>query len=198
MTKDIFKDRGLSEEERFIRGQDAKLIEKMREKARIDEIVKALAESLQVSDPALLDRVRALGITLETGPAFLLAPLVQVAWAEGTVTDREREAVLRLAAARGVKDGSATHAQLVEWLRIRPADALFTTALETIGAGLSLLPAAEREKRVAEIVAACREISDASGGGLPRALGLATGTSGEEKSVLERITAGLRSPEKTG
>jgi DNA-binding Lrp family transcriptional regulator len=65
MTKDIFKDRERSEEERFIRDRDAKLIEKMREKARLDEIVKALAESLQVSDPALLDRVRELGITLE-------------------------------------------------------------------------------------------------------------------------------------
>ncbi|HEY7574164.1 MAG TPA: hypothetical protein VIB08_03320, partial [Thermoanaerobaculia bacterium] len=185
MAKDIFKDRERSEEERFIREQDAKLIEKMREKARLDEIVQALAESLQVSDPELLQRVRALGITLETGPAFLLAPLVQVAWAEGEVTDREREAVLRLAASRGVQAGSASHAQLVEWLRNRPADSLFATAIEAIGAGLSRLPPAEREERVALIVAACREISDASGGGLPRVLGLATGTSGEEKSVLE-------------
>jgi hypothetical protein len=198
MAKDIFKDRERSEEERYIRDHDAKLIEKLREKARLEEIVKALAESLQVGDPELLDRARALGITLETGPAFLLAPLVQVAWAEGKVTDREREAVLRLAAARGVEAGSAAHAQLVEWLRNRPSDALFDTALETIRAGLSRLPPAEREERAAQIVAACREISEASGGGLPRALGLATGTSGEETSVLERITAALRSPGTTG
>ena len=58
MAKDIFKDRERSEEERFIRDRDAKLIEKMREKARLEEIVKALAESLQVSDPGLLDRAQ--------------------------------------------------------------------------------------------------------------------------------------------
>jgi hypothetical protein len=71
MTKDVFKDRERSEEERFIRDRDAKLIEKMREKARLDEIVKALAESLQVSDPVLLDRVRSLGVNLDYPPLDL-------------------------------------------------------------------------------------------------------------------------------
>ena len=50
-----------------------------------------LAVKLQIDDPALLRRIMALGVTLDTGAAFLLAPLVQVAWAEGGVTDRERE-----------------------------------------------------------------------------------------------------------
>src|SRR5262249_55036504 len=113
VDRDIFKERERAEEEVFFRDRDARLIEKLRENARLDEIVALLAEKLQVENPELLRRVMALGINRDTGSALLLAPLVQVAWAEGKVTDRERETILRLAAARGVEAGSPAHAQLV-------------------------------------------------------------------------------------
>ena len=89
--KDIFKDRGRSFEEEYFRKHDAQLIEKLRERGKVEEIVEALAVKLQIDDPALLRRIMALGVTLDTGLAFLLAPLVErSAWAEGGVTDRER------------------------------------------------------------------------------------------------------------
>src|SRR5512143_2676002 len=191
MTKDIFKDRERAEEAVFFRDRDAKLIQKLRENARLEEIVALMAESLQVRNPELLRRVRALGIDLSTGPAFLLAPLVQVAWAEGKVTDKERETVLRFARERGVEDGSASQVQLLAWLRNRPADAVFDTAIEVIKAGLSTLPPDLREERTTRILQACREVSEASGG-LAKALGLGNGVSSEERSVLDVVTAALR------
>ena len=105
----------------------------------------------------------ALGVTLDTGAAFLLAPLVQVAWAEGAVTDREREKVLRIATERGIDTSSPAYTQLQEWLRTRPADVIFDTAIETIKTGLSVLTPAERADRVKRIVDACREVASASG-----------------------------------
>ena len=95
MDKDVFKEREHSLEEGYFRQHEAKLIEKLRERAEVDKIVEALAVKLQTDDPVLLRRIMALGVTLDTGAAFLLAPLVQVAWAGGAVTDREREKVLR-------------------------------------------------------------------------------------------------------
>jgi hypothetical protein len=146
---------------------------------------------LQTDDPALLRRIMALGVTLDTGAAFLLAPLVQVAWAEGAVTDREREKVLRIAAERGIQTSSPAYTQLQEWLRTRPVDALFDTAIETIKTGLSVLTPAERADRVKRIVDACREVASASGG-LGRLLGLDTGVSSEEESILDAMAATLR------
>ena len=105
----MFKDRGRSLEEEYFRKHDAKLIEKLRERGKVEEIVEVLAVKLQIDDPALLRRIMALGVTLDTGAAFLLAPLVQVAWAEGGVTDREREKVLRIAAERGVDTSSPAY-----------------------------------------------------------------------------------------
>jgi len=193
VTKDAFKDRERGLEEEFFRKSDAKLIEKMQDKARLDEVVAELAKVLQVENPELLRRVIDLGISLSTGSALVLAPLVQVAWAEGKVTDKEREMVLRLAAGRGVEKGSPAEAQLLAWLDRRPDDAVFQAAIEVIKAGLSHLPLNEREERIATIVQACREVSEASGG-IAKVLGVGSGVSAEEQSVLDVVSAALRSP----
>jgi hypothetical protein len=191
MAKDLFKDRERASEEEYARRRDAELIEKMRAKARLDEVAAELAKLLQVDNPELLRRVMDLGIERGTGAALLLAPLVQVAWAEGTVTDKERETLLRLAASRGVEKGSPAEAQLLEWLAQRPSDALFQTATEVIKAGLAHLSAKEREERIADYLRACEEVSGASGG-LAKRLGVGSGISSEERSVLAVVTSALR------
>jgi len=192
MTKDAFKDRERGLEEEFFRKSDAQLIEKMRDKAHLDEIVAELAKVLQVENPDLLRRVRDLGIDRSTGSALIVAPLVQVAWAEGKVTDKERETVLRLAASRGIEKGSPAEAQLLAWLDRRPSDAVFQTAIEVIKSSLSHLSPQEREQRIASIVDACREVSEASGG-IAKSLGLGSGVSSEERSALDVVTKALRS-----
>ena len=187
---DIFKERGRSFEEEYFRKHEAKLIAKLRERGRLAEIAEALAMKLQIDNPELLERIIALGVTLDTGPAFLLAPLVQVAWAEGAVTDREWATVLRLAKERGVEPTSPAYAQLEAWLSKRPADALFDAAIEAIKSGLSLLTAEERADRIRRIVDACREVAAASGG-LSRLVGLG-GVSSEEEALLDGMAATLR------
>lgn len=190
---DIFKERERGFEADYFRKQDAKLLAKMRERAALQEVAQALAEKLRVDDAELLKRVTDLGLDRETGPAILLAPLVQVAWAEGAVNDRERAVVFEIAASRGVGPGSPAHAQLDAWLRQRPADALFETALEVMKAAASVLPPEEREERIREVVGGCRRVAEASGGGLAKLLGMGSAVSGDESSVLEAITAKLRS-----
>jgi hypothetical protein len=192
MGNDAFKDRERGLEEDFFRKSDAQLLERMREKARLDEVVLELGKVLQVENPELLSRVRGLGIDRTTGAALILAPLVQVAWAEGKVTDKERETVLRLGASRGVEKGSPAEAQLLAWLEKRPADAVFQTAIEVIKAGISRLQSNEREERIETFVRACREVSEASGG-LAKALGVGSGVSSEEQSLLDVVTRALRS-----
>ena len=190
--KDLLKERGRGEEADYFRKQDAKLLEKMRERARLGEIATALAAKLRIDDAELLHRVGELGLTQDTGAAILLAPLVQVAWAEGKVTDKERETVLRLAASRGIEKGSPAEAQLLAWLDHRPSDAVFQTAIEVIKSGLSHLSPQEREQRIASIVDACREVSEASGG-IAKSLGFGSGVSSEERSALDVVTKALRS-----
>jgi len=190
MSEDVFKERGRSFEEEYFRKHEAKLIAKLRERGRLEDISEALAMKLQIDSPDLLRRIMALGVTIETGPAFLLAPLVQVAWAEGAVTDRERATVLRLATERGIEQTSPAYAQLDVWLSQRPVDALFDAAIETIKSGLSVLTPEDRADRIRRIVEACHEVADASGG-LSRLIGMG-GVSNEEEELLDGMAARLR------
>jgi prepilin-type processing-associated H-X9-DG protein len=188
---DLLKERERGEETDYFRRADAKLIEKMRARAQLSEIAQALADKLRVDDPELLRRVAELGLDRETGTAILVAPLVQVAWADGHVSEAERSMVLELAASRGLVAGMPAHDKLLEWLRERPSDAVFETALEVMRVGFSVLPAAERDERITSLVAACRRIAEASGGGLVRLIGLSHGVFGAESATLDAITTGL-------
>jgi tellurite resistance protein len=185
MSKDIFRERERAEEEAYFHQRDAVLIDKLRQKAQLTEIAHALAEKLQIDEPALLEYIRKLGVQLDTGAAFILAPLIEVAWADGHVTRAEQDAVLRIAERRGVSPGSPDHRQLLEWLVHRPSAEILKASLEAIRLGLSALPAAEREQRVAGIIKACEEVAHASAG-LEKML-KPGGLSTNERSVIAAI-----------
>ena len=164
MTKDMFRDRARGEEDAYFHQQDAKLIAKLRHTARLSEIAQALAEKLHADQPALLERIQRLGVTLDTGSAFILAPLVEVAWVDGDVSHAERDTILHIAQQRGVEPESADYHQLLDWLDHRPSDEVFRTSLEAIRIGLSILPPDESEKRIATMIKACEDVAQAAGG----------------------------------
>ena len=124
--------------------------------------------------------------------ALFLAPLLQVAWADGSVSKDERDTVLRLARQREVEPESPAYAQIVEWLKVRPSDELFDTAVEVLKAGFSVLPPAEQEERLQRVVEACNEVAMASGGGLAQLLRLGNSVSSMESSMLDKIAKTLR------
>ena len=193
MENEIFKDRERANEAAYFRQEEARLLESLRKRAPLDEIAKALGEKLEVDNPELLERVRLLGLKPETAPALLLAPLVQVAWAEGSVTNKEADTVLRLIQHRGIEADTPPYGQIIKWLETRPSDELFDTAVEVLKYGFSVLPDAEKNDRIKRIVEACNEVAEASGGGLVKVLGLGSGVSGVEAETLDTITATLRS-----
>jgi hypothetical protein len=197
MQDRIFGDREKAMEEAYFRQEDAKLLKKLHEKAQLDEIALALGEKLQVDNPDLLMRVRQAGVSLDTAPALFLAPLVQVAWAGGSVTRAEHHAVLRLARGRGIEPASPAYAQLEDWLKHRPDDVLFETAVEVIKYGFSVLPPNEREERITAVVHACHEVAEASGSTLGFVLGLKNvmglkSVDDSEASMLDLIATTLR------
>jgi len=71
---DILREKERGEEAQYFRRKDQELLQKLREKAHLDELANMLGQKLQVDDPVLLKRIVADGVTLETGAAFLLAP----------------------------------------------------------------------------------------------------------------------------
>ena len=193
MSDRIFSDREKAMEADYFRKEEARLLEKLRQNAKLDEIAEALRDKLAVDNPDLLAAVRDLGITADTAAAFFLAPLVQVAWAEGKVRKDEHAAVLKIAHDRGVEPNSPAEQQLKEWMASRPSDELFEAAIEVIHAGFSVLPGNERHERIERIVDACRIVAEASGSEIAHQLGLGTGVSRSEATLLDKISNRLRS-----
>jgi hypothetical protein len=199
MQDRIFGDREKAMEEAYFRQEDAKLLKKLQDKAHLDEIALALGEKLQIDNPDLLQRVKDEGVTLDTAPALFLAPLVQVAWANGSVSKAEHHAVVRLARGRGMEADSPAYAQIEAWLKKRPDDSLFDTAVEVIKYGFSVLSRGERDERIKRLVDACHEVAESSGSTLGFVLGLKNvmglnSVDSSEATVLDLIANRLRRP----
>jgi hypothetical protein len=101
--KEAFAKREHWLEETYFRKKEQELIEKIRRRRELKEATGAAEEEI-------LNDLQALGYTRETVERLLhLMPLVQVAWAEGFVTKRERERIFEVAGLRGVAEGTPAH-----------------------------------------------------------------------------------------
>jgi hypothetical protein len=181
--RDTFGERRQTQEDEYFRKREQELIQKMRQRAETDATRQQLAERSGIADPAVLQDLEALGYTPDTVRLLHLVPLVQMAWSEGGVSDRERSLILDAARAGDVADGSAAADQLAQWLTTRPTDRFFETTLRVIGALLAGQPAAERDAAQRDLLAYCSAIASASGGILGRGK-----VSDTERNLLQHIS----------
>jgi hypothetical protein len=186
--RDAFAERGRALEEEYFRKREQELIEKLRQRAAADATRQQLSEQLGVADEEIVRDLQALGYTPETVSLLHILPLVQIAWADGGVSDRQRTLIIEAARARGIKAGTLADAQLAEWLTARPPERLFDRTLRAIRAILESRPAAAREASRRDLLSYSTAIAQASGG----VLGFRA-VSPEERALLARISSELES-----
>jgi ADP-ribose pyrophosphatase YjhB (NUDIX family) len=179
--------RGRDLEEDYFRKQDRELIERMRKEAESAAARRSLGEKTGLTDPLLIAELEQLGFTSETVSLLPVIPVVQVAWAEGGVSTKERDMVVRYARGRGIQEGSAADARLTEWLNTRPPDEMFAKATRLIRVMLAAGGEATKDLNTDDLVAYCESIAAASGG----VFGIGA-VSSEEKAVLAGLAQALR------
>ena len=146
--------------------------------ARYDAPLRRLRERAAGAEATTAERLRTLGFTDETLVLIRMVPLLAVAWADGHITEAEREAVIGEARLFGIAPDSAADRQLRAWLTDAPSDIVREAAVDILAG--SILDDADR------IIAACHTVAAASGG----AFGLRKGAS-PEQNVLHRIAQAL-------
>jgi len=171
-------------EEAFFARENQRLLERMRAKAELDERREALREVLLVKDEAFIDHLLELSIGPQTVLAVALIPLAAVAWADGKLDDREREAVLRAAEQRSVKPGTEAHELLTSWLEHRPGAGLIETWKRYVRALAPSFSDEEREAMRESVIGTARHVAEAAGG----FLGLAR-ISAAERELLDDLEA---------
>ena len=189
MAEDPISDRRRSHEEEYFQKKDRELVEKMRQQAKAQEQLRELGEQVGVTDPEVSRELAELGFTVETVKLLPLIPVLEMAWAEGGVTTRERKMVVDVARARGIAEGSAADRQLSEWLDRQPPDSLYRRAGRLIGA---LFASEGRfEFTPDDLLKHCEAIAEASGG----IFGIGRVSSGE-RATLARIADEIKNRQK--
>ena len=188
--RDAFGDRRRGLEEEYFHRKERELIEKMRRHAEQESTRRRLGEKVGVASEEILNDLQELGYTPETVMLLHLTPLIQTAWAEGGITERERELIIKAARSRGIDAGTAADAQLTMLLTDRPSEAYFEKTLRAIGAILQAQPPDVGQKTAHDLVLLSTAIAAVSGG----IMGFHT-VSDEERQILAHISEEL---EKSG
>ena len=188
---DAFQDRGRALEEEYFRKKNRELVEKMQRDAADEQARQALQAKTGLTDPESLRELQSLGFSADTVTLLPFVPVVRVAWAEGGVTDAERQAITKLARARGIDAGTPADRQLSEWLARCPEEHVFTRATRLIGAMLDVPGQVPVGVTADNLVKDCENIAAASGGlfGLRK-------VSDDERALLHSIAAALKSRAK--
>ena len=180
MSDQILGDRGKALEDIFFAKESEKLREAMREKEEAQNKKEALSAASGISDDAVLEQLVALEIRSDTLAALSLVPLVEVAWADGTMDDSERSAILSAAADSGL---SAESASLLEgWLATQPSSKVLSAWKNYVSALTSTMDAAARDSLKQELLSRARAVAESAGG----FLGIGK-ISREEEEKLEEL-----------
>lgn len=183
--KDKFAQREHWLEEEYFGRKNQELIEKLRERREREADRQKMAEMMGVDDQDVLEALQDLGYTSETIPLLHIVPLVEVAWAEGGVADREREMIFKIAEARGVPPDSVAHEMLSHWLENRPSERFFDNSMRAIRVIFDLMPEEQRLAGRRDLIAYCSQIASAVSSGIFGPGGITD----DERSLIARIAA---------
>jgi hypothetical protein len=171
-------------EEAFFLAEDRRLIEKLRTLQKMEETKQALTEVSGITDDAVLTRLVEMGIESETLAAIAVVPLIEVAWADGEVDEKERKAILSGLGKAGVAAGGIEQQLVESWLEHRPEPKLLDAWRQYLHGLCEKMTEAERTSFRDEVMKSARAVAEASGG----VAGLFK-VSAAERDMLDRLQA---------
>lgn len=175
------KDKARALEDSFFARENERVLEELRAAAKREEKKLEFRKTLKVDSDEVLEALIELEVAPETVVAFSLVPLVEVAWADGEIQDRERKAILDAAVEKGVEGGSPTFTLLDNWLHSKPEQVLYETWRSYIDELLETLSDDARSEMRAAVVGRAQAVAEAAGG----FLGVGAISAGEKKMLEE-------------
>ena len=181
---DTLEDRGRALENQFFDKENKDKLAAMKNKLDAQSSREELRKASGMSDDAVLDKLVALGLKANTIAALSLVPLIAVAWADGSIQDNERTAILQGAHGKGLEQGTDGYELLQTWLAKKPSEDLFSAWESYIKALASQLNDEQNRLLKNQIVGFAKMVAAAAGG----ILGFGK-VSGAEEKILDRIEA---------
>jgi hypothetical protein len=183
MVEEFLGDRKRALEEEFFRKQERGLLERLRTEQATQSAREELSRASGLTDTAVLDRLIGLGLQASTLAAMGLVPLVAVAWADGTLDARERQAVSSALETAGINPESPAWQLLQSWLTSPPSPSLLEVWKAYMAALCPQLSASDRISLRDSTLGRARAVAEASGG----FLGLGSKVSSAEEAMLHTL-----------
>jgi hypothetical protein len=183
MAKRSYGGRKNELEETFFSQRDRELMQALRERIASQERLQALAEVSGIKDEKLLAQLEQLDVSAETVAALSLVPLIAVAWADGTIDRKERDAVLAAAAEKGLEPGHPGYLLVADWLDQQPERRLLDVWKGYVAAWAPSLSGSARQALKVDLLGRARAVAEAAGG----LLGLGRKISQAEQAVLNEL-----------
>jgi hypothetical protein len=170
-------------EEKFFGQRDQQLLKAMREEAAKKAKKEALKNAAGIADEKLAEQLHELEMCHETVAALCLVPLIAVAWADGSVHEKELQAVLHAAEEKGLEEGHAGHEMLRRWLRKKPDPRLFEVWRRYVAELSNTLDAKTLKGLKRTVLGRARTVAEAAGG----ILGFGNKVSKSEQAMLDKL-----------
>ena len=169
-------------EDSFFARENERILKELRDVKEREEKKQEFKEYLNIDNDEIIDVLVELEVEPETLIAFSLVPLVEVAWADGEIQPKERDAIIKAAIERGVEEGSPTCDLLRNWLQTKPDPRLLEVWRSYIDALKESLGERSRAHLKSGTMGRAKAIAEAAGG----FLGVAS-ISAAEKRMLEEL-----------
>lgn len=183
MSNGFLGDRRAALEEAFFAKQNEELRRRLRESDQARRTKEALSAASGITDDAVLGKLLALNISSDTLAALSVVPLVAVAWADGSIDDKERSVAFSKAMEMGLGKDAIGHRLFKQWLTAPPSPALMAAWKDYVGALVASLSPEARPAFRKELLDRARAVAEAAGG----ILGLVMRVSPAEENVLKEL-----------
>jgi hypothetical protein len=179
-------DRRRGVEEAFFARQNEQLRVQLRATGHGPSSRDDLAAASGLRDSRVLDGLAALNVGAEGAAALSLTPLVAVAWADGELSEKERDALLAAARQAGLAETDTGYRLFASWLDDPPPAMLMARWKDYATTLLAGMPADAASAFREEVLGRARAIAAAAGG----FLGFGS-ISDAEQAVLSEVEATL-------
>jgi hypothetical protein len=168
--------------EQFFFKENKKLAEKYRAMQQMKETKEALAAVSGINDDLVLEKFIELDLRPETLASISMVPLIQIAWADGNVDPKEKDAILNAVGKFGWTPDSLNYGLLNQWLNNKPSTSLLTAWKDYVDALCHKMTNEEVAHFKKEIMEHVTVVAEAAGG----FLGIGK-ISAEERNMISQL-----------
>jgi hypothetical protein len=167
----------------FFLERDRKLIEDLHRIEKMKETKQVLSKVSGITEDSILQKLVDLNIRPEILATLAIVPLVEVAWADGSIDEKEKAAVIEAAKQSFISKDSPDFDLLRQWLTHKPGAKLLEAWEHYIKGLCRELTKHQKNALKKDLIGHARQVAQAAGG----ILGLGNKISKTEQKILDKL-----------